>query len=156
MEENIVRLFKLTYSGTLIEAKIEDLLNLINVNNILAIHGKQQKRMYIWVGKHATQSLQNLISKIRVITSREYSDLITLRYLNIDSGKEPDDFFEMISVPKEQIREKVESKLPNLIVKEINLKKEYGSICSNCNSKNAFIVLNEKVYCKECAYKLNR
>ena len=108
MEENVVRLFKLTYSGTLIEAKIEDLMNLINVNNILAIHGKQQKRMYIWVGRHATQSLQNLISKIRVITSREYSDLITLRYMNIDSGKEPDDFFELINMPKEQIREKVE------------------------------------------------
>ena len=103
-----VRLFKLTYSGTLIESKIEDLISLINVNNILAIHGKRQKRMYIWVGLHASQSLQNLISKIRVITSREYSDLVTLRYMNIDSGKEPDDFFEMISMPKEEIRAKVE------------------------------------------------
>ena len=126
MEENIVRLFKLTYSGTLIEAKIEDLLNLINVNNILAIHGKQQKRMYIWVGKHATQSLQNLISKIRVITSREYSDLITLRYLNIDSGKEPDDFFEMISVPKEQIREKVEYQEKILLPKLEEIKELKG------------------------------
>lgn len=99
MEENIVRLFKLTYSGTLIEANVDDLLNLINVNNILAIHGKKQKRMYIWVGKHATQSLQNLISKIRVITSRDYSDLITLRYLNIDSGKEPNDFYLFLKPP---------------------------------------------------------
>ena len=28
--------------------------------------------------------------------------------MNIDSGKEPDDFFEMISMPKEEIRAKVE------------------------------------------------
>ena len=59
--------------------------------------------MYIWSGKFSTQSLRYYISKIRMITSREYSDLVTLRYVNVDSGAEPAEFFDFTEIPKEKL-----------------------------------------------------
>ena len=108
--EKNVRFFKLTYSGMLVEPEVEseeEKLELFNINNIIAVHVKKKKRMYIWVGKHSTQSLQYYISKIRAIISREYSDLVTLRYIHIDSGSEVSEFFESTEISEANLLEQL-------------------------------------------------
>ncbi|MFX1384296.1 MAG: hypothetical protein ACFFBP_17810 [Promethearchaeota archaeon] len=109
IEKNI-KFFKLSYSGLLIEPKVEseeDKLELFNINNVIAVHVKDKKRMYIWVGKHSTQSLQYYISKIRAIISREYSDLVTLRYIHTDSGSEIPEFFDSTELSKDKLHDQL-------------------------------------------------
>ncbi len=120
-----VRFFKLSYSGALLEVETEtnqNKLELFNINNIIAVHIKDQKRMYIWVGKQSTQSLQFYISKIRFILSREYSDLVTLRYIYTDSGAEGLDFFDSTGLSKNELHEqlKFQEKLLSPKVSEIS------------------------------------
>jgi len=109
--EKNIRIFKLSYSGMLLEPEVnteEEKMALFNINNIIAVHVKDKKRMYIWVGKQSTQSLQYYISKIRAITSREYSDLVTLRYIHTDSGSEIPDFFESTKISEAKLHEQLQ------------------------------------------------
>jgi len=106
--EGDVRVFKLNYSGKLYEPKTEDPIGLFTLNNILSLYIRRQKRMYIWIGKSATQSLKNVIPKIRELVSREYDDMVVLRYITVESGVEPNDFFDITGFTKEELFKHIE------------------------------------------------
>ena len=103
-----VRIFKLHYSGTLYEPKTENPIELFSLNNILLLYIKKKMRMYIWIGKNATLSLKNMIPRIREIVSREHEDLKVLRYITVESGVEPSEFFDFTGMSEKELFSRIE------------------------------------------------
>ena len=121
-----LKIFKLNYSGKFDEVKSENVLDLFSLVNVLAIYVPMQKRMYIWIGKNATQGLKKHIAQTRALfsTQKEFSDLKILRNITIEAGSEPSDFFQFIGFSWEDLNEhlkKQEEVLTPLIKKIISL-----------------------------------
>ena len=102
-----LKIFKLNYSGKFDEVKSENVLDLFSLVNVLAIYVPMQKRMYIWIGKNATQGLKKHIAQTRALfsTQKEFSDLKILRNITIEAGSEPSDFFQFIGFSWEDLNE---------------------------------------------------
>ncbi len=120
MEGNI-RIFKVNYSEELFEPKVKNVLDLFTLVNIICVYARQKKRMYIWIGKSASLSLKNVIPKIRSIASGEHEDMVILRYITIESGSEPSEFFDLIDISKEELEENIDNQETKLapVVSEI-------------------------------------
>ena len=118
-----VRIFKLNYSGSLYEPKTENLIDLFTLNNILSLYIKKKMRMYIWIGSNAAQSLKNMIPKIREIASREHKDLKVLRYITVESGAEPSEFFDLTGMSEKELFSRIEY-LEKIVENYIEVSKE--------------------------------
>jgi hypothetical protein len=121
-----LKFYKLTYSGNFAEILEENLINNFNLYNIIAIYSPFKKTLFIWIGKKAAQSLKRHIAVIRQTFSREYPDIYILRNITIESGSEPENFFEMIDIDGVRLEKKLKSQesksLP--VLSEINRLKE--------------------------------
>jgi hypothetical protein len=121
MNSNI-KFFKLTYSGNFIELSSDNELDYFNLFDIIAVFVANQKRMYVWIAKKASQSLKSHIPQIRRIFSKEYPELVILRNITIDAGSEPSEFFDFMDFSREDLDthlRNIETKLLP-IVSEIN------------------------------------
>ena len=125
MSEDL-KFFQLTYSGNFSEILEENLINSFNLYNIIAIYSPFKKTLFVWIGKKAAQSLKRHIATIRHTFSREYPDMYVLRNITIESGSEPENFFEMMDINGARLEEKLKSQeskaLP--VFSEINKLKE--------------------------------
>ena len=125
MSSNI-KIFKLNYSGSFKEISEENLLLSFTLFDILTFYVPNQRLMYIWIGKKASQSLKKLIPQIRGAISSEYPELKILRNITIESGLEPAEFLGLIGITEEGMKariKKLEIKLLP-ILSEINRLKE--------------------------------
>ena len=93
-----LKFYKLTYSGSFAEILEENLIDNFNLYNIIAIYSPFKKTLFVWIGKKVAQSLKRHIASIRHTFSREYPDVSILRNITIESGSEPENFFEMIGI----------------------------------------------------------
>ena len=146
MEGNI-RIFKVNYSEELFEPEVKKTLDLFTLNNIICVYVRQKKRMYIWIGKSASQSLKNVIPKIRSIASGEHEDMVILRYITIESGSEPSEFFDMIDFSKKELEEYVnyqETKLAP-VISEINDLRENAEVKIKSEEFDAAIVVAKDI-----------
>jgi hypothetical protein len=122
MEPMNLKIFKLDYSGSFEEVKSENIMELFSLFSILAIYVPIQKRMYIWIGKNANQSLKKHIAQTRALFSTNFPELKILRNITIESGSEPSDFFQFIGFDWEELNDhlkKQEEEL-NPIIKKVN------------------------------------
>ena len=104
-----LKFFKLTYSGNFAEILDENLVNNFNLYNIIAIYSPFKKTLFVWIGKKAAQSLKRHIATIRHVFSREFPDMAILRNITIESGSEPENFFEMMDINGVRLEEKLRS-----------------------------------------------
>lgn len=93
-----IKIFRLNYSGNFEEILPENLLSSFTLFNILTFYIPIHKRMYIWIGKRASQSLKSHIPQIRRVISWEHPELQILRNITVESGFEPPEFFEIIGI----------------------------------------------------------
>ena len=116
------KMFKLTYSGKFIELSADNELDYFNLFDIIAVYIADQKRMYVWVAKRASQSLKNHIPQIRQIFSKEYPELVILRNITIEAGSESKEFFEVMDFTKENLDQHLRNIETDLlpIISEIN------------------------------------
>ncbi|MBY9009485.1 MAG: hypothetical protein KGD74_06435, partial [Candidatus Lokiarchaeota archaeon] len=91
MSSNVIT-FKLNYSGSFEEVAQKNLFNNLTLFNVLIFYISDLKRMYVWMGKKAAQSLKRHIPQIRSAISRKYPELKILRNITIESGLEPPEF----------------------------------------------------------------
>ena len=121
-----LKFFNLTYSGSFIEILKEELIDYFNLYNIITVYSPFKKTMYIWTGKRSTQTLKRHIASIRQVFSREFPDLNVLRYIKIESGSEPENFFELIDINEFELRKKLKNQETRLIpvISEINRLKD--------------------------------
>ena len=121
-----LKFYKLTYSGSFTEILEENLIDNFNLYNIIAIYSPFKKTLFLWIGKKAAQSLKRHIASIRHNFSKEYPDMYILRNITIESGSEPENFFEMIDINgfklEENLRSQESKSLP--VYAEINRLKE--------------------------------
>jgi hypothetical protein len=108
MDNGNLKLFKILYSGEIQEQSIKngDILDHFSNYGILSFYIRNNKRLYTWVGEHASRALKNYIANIRHTFSEEYPYLRVLRYFTEDSLKnmnENNDFFSDIGISKQQI-----------------------------------------------------
>ena len=105
MEIPNLKIFKLDYSGSFDEISTENvqILDFFTLVDILAVYVPIQKRMYIWIGKNATQSLRSFIPDIRTRFSKKLPELRILRNITIESGSEPSDFFNFLNFNWDQL-----------------------------------------------------
>ena len=89
-----LKIFKLHYSGEVesIDDISENIIQLFSTVSVLSIYIGLQKRLYTWIGSHASRTLKNYIVQMREIFTRDYFDLRILRYITVESQSEPYDF----------------------------------------------------------------
>ena len=135
MEDGNLKFFKLDYSGSFEEIRTDSPLELFTLVDILAIYISMQKRMYIWIGKKATQSLRKYIPQIRTRFSEKLPELKILRNITIESGSEPSDFFQFISFTWTELNSHIEEQEAKLepILKKIEILK--GKVINLANSE---------------------
>ena len=146
MSSNIIT-FKLNYSGSFEEVAQESLLENFTLFNILTFYIPNQKRMYIWIGKKASQSLKSHIPKIRGAISKEHPELQILRNITIESELEPPEFLEIIGIEeailKSHIKELEIKLLP--ILSEINRLKSKADKFFDSNNYEDAIKIAQKI-----------
>ena len=104
-----LKFYILTYSGDFKEILEENIINSFNLYNIIAIYSPFKKTLFLWIGKKAAQSLKRHIASIRHTFSREYPDVPILRNITIESGSEPENFFEMIGINAVRLESKLKT-----------------------------------------------
>ena len=147
MEEQGLKFFKLDYSGSFKEITTDSPLDLFTLVDILAIYIPMQKRMYIWIGKRATQSLRNFIPQIRTRFSEKLPELKILRNITIESGSEPSDFFQPFKFTWETLNSHIDEQETKLkpIIKEIDSFKEQIVKLTNLEEYEEAITLSKKI-----------
>jgi len=147
MEEQGLKFFKLDYSGSFKEIITDSPLDLFTLVDILAIYIPIQKRMYIWIGKWATQSLRNYIPQIRTRFSEKLPELKILRNITIESGSEPSDFFQPFKFTWETLNSHIDEQETKLkpIIREIDSFKEQIVKLTNLEEYEEAIILSKKI-----------
>ena len=125
MSEDL-QFFKLMYSGNFIKIPSKKILDNFNLYSIIAIYNRINKTMYVWIGKKASQTLKRHIAKVRNIFLNEHPDLYVLRNKTIESGSEPENFFELIDIDEYELRKKLKNQEIRLlpVISEINRLKD--------------------------------
>jgi len=147
MEEQGLKFFKLDYSGSFKEITTDSPLDLFTLVDILAIYIPIQKRMYIWIGKWATQSLRNYIPQIRTRFSEKLPELKILRNITIESGSEPSDFFQPFKFTWETLNSHIDEQETKLkpIINEIDSLKEQIVKLTNLEDFEEAITLSKEI-----------
>lgn len=147
MEEQGLKFFKLDYSGSFKEISTDSPLDLFTLVDILAIYIPIQKRMYIWIGKWATQSLRNYIPQIRTRFSEKLPELKILRNITIESGSEPSDFFQPFKFTWETLNSHIDEQETKLkpIIQDIDSFKEKIVKLTNLEEYEEAITLSQEI-----------
>jgi len=101
------KVYKLRYSGNFEEIPKEELISNLTLFNVLIFYIPDLKRMYVWMGKKAAQSLKRQIPQIRGMISRRYPELKILRNLTIESGLETPEFLNIIGIEEEILKSNI-------------------------------------------------
>ncbi|MBD3339775.1 MAG: hypothetical protein GF353_11740 [Candidatus Lokiarchaeota archaeon] len=104
MEDSNLKIFKMNISGSFQEISPDNLVDAFTLFDILAVYVSLQKRLYIWIGKEATQALRNHIPEIRTRFSEKLPELKILRNITVESGSEPSDFFQFLGFNWEELQ----------------------------------------------------
>ncbi|NHJ25020.1 MAG: hypothetical protein EAX89_10615 [Candidatus Lokiarchaeota archaeon] len=131
-----IKIYKLTYSGKAKRLPNDNLLNNFTLFDVLLFYLPSQKRIYIWIGKKASQNLKNHIPKVREILADYEPNLIILRTITVESGFETADFLELLQITNKELSRRIAKLETNLLpsLSEINKLKE--------KADNAFISEN--------------
>ncbi len=141
------KVYKLRYSGSFEEIPQEELTNNLTLFNVLIFYIPDLKRMYVWMGKKAAQSLKRQIPQIRSAISKKYPELKILRNITIESGLEPPEFLNIIGIEEEILKsaiKKLEVKLLPVLSK-INRMKEKSDKFFIANNYGEAIELAQKI-----------
>lgn len=125
MADNL-KYFKLNYSGSVEEILREKLLANFNPYSAVIIYIPVERRMYVWIGEKAPKNLKKSSISIREIFNKEYPEISILRNMTIESGSEPNSFFELCGFTEVQLKSHLRSQEIKLlpIISEINRLKE--------------------------------
>ena len=146
MSSNIIR-FKLNYSGSFEEIAPKNLFNNLTLFNVLIFYIPDLKRMYVWMGKKAAQSLKRHIPQIRGAISRKYPAFKILRNITIESGLEPPEFLNIIGIEEELLKSNVRKLEVKLlpVLSEISRLKEKSDKLFIANKFEEAIELAQKI-----------
>lgn len=125
MKANL-RFFKLKYSSNVEEIFAENLLANFNLYNAIIIYVPLERRMYVWIGEKAPKNFKKSSISTRELFNKEYPEISILRNITIESGSEPDSFFELCGFSSEQLKSHLKNQEIRLlpIVSEIKRLKE--------------------------------
>ncbi len=129
MKENL-KYFKLNHSGSVEEIFHEQLLANFNLYSAIIIYIPAERRMYVWIGEKASKNLKKSAISIREIFNKEYPEISILRTMTLESGSEPNSFFELCGFTALQLSSHLRSQEIKLlpIISEINHLKEKADI----------------------------
>ncbi|MFX0073410.1 MAG: hypothetical protein ACFFAO_20215, partial [Candidatus Hermodarchaeota archaeon] len=155
MEVSNIKAFKLNFSGSFDELSSENILELFSLVNVLAIYIPIQKRMYIWIGNHATQGLKKHIAQTRALFSTQFPELKILRNITIESGSEPSDFFQFIGFTWDDMNAHLKKQEEQLapILNEINSNVDKQNNLIESESYEEAIKISNKII--ELSQKIN-
>ena len=141
------KIFKLEYSGSFEEIAPKNLLNSLTLFNVMIFYIPNLKRMYVWMGKKAAQSLKRHIPQIRSAISRKYPELKILRNITIESGLEPPEFLNIIGIDEEILKSNIKNLEVRLlpVLSEINRLKEKADKFFIANNYREAIELAQKI-----------
>ena len=148
MSEDIIRTFKLNFDGTFNEIAFENIKEVFTIVNILAIYIQKIKKMYVWIGKNATQSLKNHISRIRELLKGDFPQFRILRNITFDMKSEPFDFFDNLNITKDELYEQIyfqEKTVLPIIQKIDGLKKNSEKLIKSEDFGKAITSLEEVI-----------
>jgi len=149
MQDHGLKVFKILYSGEIEEINRNNLLDLFSLLNIVGFYSLAKKKLYIWVGNHASKTIKNYIVKFRQIFKNNYPQYTVLRYITIESKSEPHEFFENTGISKKALHKKISMEEANykehdLIITEINeLKDEADNYFENEQYEQAISIAKE-------------
>ncbi|MCJ7647104.1 MAG: hypothetical protein MUP85_00680 [Candidatus Lokiarchaeota archaeon] len=125
MKENL-KFFKINYAGSVEEILPEELLANFNFYSAIVIYVPVERKMHVWIGEKAPKNLKKSSISIREIFNKEYPEISILRNMTIESGSEPNSFFELCGFTSAQLKSHLRSQEIKLlpIISEINHLKE--------------------------------
>ena len=146
MSSNL-KIFRLDYSGSFEEIAPKNLFNNLTLFNVLIFYISDLKRMYVWMGKKAAQSLKRHVPQIRGAISRKYPELKILRNITIESGLEPPEFLNIIGIEEEILKSNIKNLEVRLlpVLSEINRLKEKSDKFFIANNYGEAIELAQKI-----------
>ncbi len=141
------KIFKLGYSGSFEEIAPKNLLNNLTLFNVMIFYIPNLKRMYVWMGKKAAQSLKRHIPQIRSAISKKYPELKILRNITIESELEPPEFLNIIGMEEEILKSNIKNLEVRLlpVLSEINRLKEKSDKFFIANNYGEAIELAQKI-----------
>ncbi|MHA1670033.1 MAG: hypothetical protein ACTSV5_05570 [Promethearchaeota archaeon] len=154
MKENL-KFFKLNYSGNVEEILHEELLAYFNLYSAIVIYVPIERRMHVWIGEKAPKNLKKSSISIREIFNKKYPEISILRNMTIESGNEPDSFFELCGFTSAQLKSHLKNQEIKLlpIISEINrLKEKIDKHFSNDEFEEAMELANK---IKQLAKQIN-
>lgn len=148
MQSTNIKIFKLQYSGKAqeIEEISDNIYDLFSPVNIIVIYLGSQKRLYVWIGSNASQTLKSYITPFRETFQDDFPALRVLRYITIDPKEEPWDFFQGSGLSKERLHEQIESCENNLlpVLSQIeDLQTKAATLFESESYSEAIVVANE-------------
>jgi hypothetical protein len=152
MSKNIIKTFKLNYDGTFDEIAYANIKDVFTIVNILAIYISNQKKMYIWIGKNATQALKKHVAQIRVLLKEEFPHFRIMRNITFDMRSEPFEFFETLNITKEELYAQIDhqEKIVLPIIEKIDLlKNKLENLIKSENFEEAITILKDIIFLAE-------
>jgi len=119
-----LKIFKLHYSGEIetCDENVVDPIELFSAVNIISIYTGGVKKLYIWIGSHASRTLKNYIVYFREMFTKTYYNFRVIRYITIESHLEPYNFFEDTGIDREKLNVHIQNHERKLLplLEEIN------------------------------------
>ncbi|MFX1406285.1 MAG: hypothetical protein ACFFBW_04970 [Promethearchaeota archaeon] len=146
MSSNI-KIFKLNYSGSFEEIHQENLLQYFTLFDIITFYNPLLKRLFIWIGKKASQTLKSHIPRLRELFYEQYPELKILRNITIDSGSESSEFLETVGLSRTELDKHIRNLEIKLLpsVSEINKLKEIADKKFLSENYEEVITVGEKI-----------
>lgn len=114
MNESDLIIWKIDKSKLLRRVSLDSILSHITLEDIIIIYRYTKKRLYVWIGNKTTLVIENIVSQINEEFLKNYPELKILRRIIIRSGFEPPEFFKVIGISREKLKDQIEKQKPKI------------------------------------------
>ena len=108
MSDSDIIIWKIDKSKLLHIISLDSALSHFTLENIIIIFSLPKNRLYIWLGKKTSLTLENILSQINEEFLKNYPELKILRRVIIRSGFEPPEFLNVMAFTREQFKDQIE------------------------------------------------
>ena len=141
-DENLI-IYKISCEGTLESIESQKLLESFTPIDALAIYIYNNKRLYVWKGKHIDLIVGKYVPEAKDLILKKDSDIRILRHIVVESESEPQDFFDDLDLQPKSLKSQLEK--AEKVYNELNEKLEkLKTIAKDLLARSAYDQAMEK------------
>src|SRR5271157_2119632 len=109
-----VLIYKITEDGTLEKIEYSNLIDIFEPKDALVIYIYGLKRLYVWKGRFIDVPVAKYIPEAKDLVLKHDPNIRILRYFVIESGNEPQSFFDDVGVTEDNLQAHIDELEKNL------------------------------------------